>query len=80
MAADNNSLATGSLGTVESTVMGVAGSAPAFSMAVTTAVIVAAVGPLSVGSVLYCGLIMFGIMLAFIHLNHTTSHAGATYA
>ncbi len=76
----NKSLASGSLGTLESTVMGVAGSAPAFSVAVTAAVIVAAVGPLSVGSVLYCGLIMFGIMLAFIHLNQTTSHAGATYA
>ena len=76
----NKSLATGSLGTMESTVMGVAGSAPAFSVAVTAAVIVAAVGPLSVGSVLYCGLIMFGIMLAFIHLNQTTTHAGATYA
>ena len=76
----NKSLAAGSLGTVESTVMGVAGSPPAFSVAVTAAVIVATVGPLSVGSVLYCGLIMFGVMLAFIHLNQTTSHAGATYA
>jgi amino acid transporter len=75
----NKSLATGSLGTVESTVMGVVGSAPAF-FAVTAAVIVAAVGPPSVGSVLYCRLMMFGIMLAFIHLNQTTSHAGPTYA
>ena len=80
MTVENKSLAVGALGTVESAVMGVAGSAPAFSVAVTAAVIVAAVGPLSVGSVLYCGLIMFGIMLAFIHLNQTTSHAGATYA
>ena len=80
MTDENKSLAAGTLGTVESAVMGVAGSAPAFSVAVTAAVIVAAVGPLSVGSVLYCGLIMFGIMLAFIHLNQTTSHAGATYA
>ena len=56
-------LASGSLGTLESAVMGVAGSAPAFSVAVTTAVIVASVGVLSVGSVLYCGLIMFGILL-----------------
>ncbi len=74
----NKSLATGSLGTMESTVMGVAGSAPAFSVAVTAVFIVAAVGPLSVGSLLYCGLIMFGIMRAFIHLNQTTTHAGAT--
>ena len=73
-------LASGSLGTLESAVMGVAGSAPAFSVAVTTAVIVASVGVLSVGSVLYCGLIMFGILFAFMNLNKMTSHAGATYA
>jgi amino acid transporter len=73
-------LAGGSLGTLESAVMGAAGSAPAFSVAVTTAVIVASVGVLSVGSVLYCGLIMFGILFAFMNLNKMTSHAGATYA
>jgi amino acid transporter len=60
--------------------MGIAGTAPAFSVAVTTATIVASVGILSVGSILYCGLIMFGITLAFIHLNKITPHAGATYA
>ena len=73
-------LAGGSLGTFESAVMGVAGSAPAFSVAVTTAVIVASVGVLSVGSVFYCGLIMFGILFAFINLNKMKPHAGATYA
>jgi amino acid transporter len=73
-------LASGSLGTLESAVMGVAGSAPAFSVAVTTAVIVASVGVLSVGSVFYCGLIMFGILFAFINLNKMAPHAGATYA
>ena len=73
-------LASGSLGTFESAVMGVAGSAPAFSVAVTTAVIVASVGVLSVGSVFYCGLIMFGILFAFINLNKMKPHAGATYA
>ncbi len=73
-------LASGSLGALESAVMGVAGSAPAFSVAVTTAVIVASVGVLSVGSVLYCGLIMFGILFTFINLNKMQPHAGATYA
>lgn len=73
-------LARGALGGFESTVMGIAGTAPAFSVAVTTATIVAAVGTLSVGSILYCGLIMFGIMLAFVHLNKINPHAGATYA
>jgi amino acid transporter len=74
------SLAKESLGTFESTVMGIAGTAPAFSVAVTTAAIVASVGVLSVGSILYCGLVMFGIMLAFIHLSKITPHAGAAYA
>jgi amino acid transporter len=73
-------LASGSLGALESAVMGVAGSAPAFSVAVTTAVIIASVGVLSVGSVFYCGLIMFGILFAFINLNKMSPHAGATYA
>lgn len=74
------SLAKESLGAFESAIMGIAGTAPAFSVAVTTAAIVASVGVLSVGSILYCGLIMFGIMLAFIHLSKITPHAGAAYA
>jgi amino acid transporter len=73
-------LATESLGAFESAIMGIAGTAPAFSVAVTTAAIVASVGVLSVGSILYCGLIMFGIMLAFFHLSKITPHAGAAYA
>lgn len=60
--------------------MGIAGTAPAFSVAVTTATIVAAVGVLSVASIFYCGLIMFGIMLAFVHLRKISPHAGAAYA
>lgn len=76
----NRELAKGSLGTFESAVMGIAGTAPAYSVAVTTATIVASVGILSVGSIFYCGLIMFGIMLAFSHLNKISPHAGAAYA
>ena len=77
---DKARLARDSLGTFESAVMGIAGTAPAFSVAVTTAAIVASVGVLSVGSILYCGLIMFGIMLAFVHLSKISPHAGAAYA
>lgn len=77
---EHGELAKESLGTFESAVMGIAGTAPAFSVAVTTATIVASVGVLSVGSIFYCGLIMFGIMLAFIHLSKITPHAGAAYA
>ena len=77
---EKKGLAGGSLGTFESAIMGIAGTAPAFSVAVTTAAIVASVGVLSVGSIFYCGLIMFGIMLAFIHLSKITPNAGAAYA
>lgn len=73
-------LAGNALGTFESAVMGIAGTAPAFSVAVTTATIVDAVGVLSVGSIFYCGFIMFGTMLAFIHLSKIMPNAGAAYA
>jgi len=73
-------LEEGALGLMESVVMGVAGTAPAFSVAATTATLVAAVGLLSVGSLLYCGLIMFGVTLAFMHLNRVITNAGASYA
>lgn len=68
------------LGVVESMVMGVAGTAPAFSVAATSATLIAAVGVLAAGSLLYCGLIMFGITLAFMHLNKVITNAGASYA
>ncbi len=80
MVSNKQELAHEALGAFESAIMGIAGTAPAFSVAVTTATIVAAVGVLSVGSILYCGLIMFGIMLAFFHLSKITPHAGAAYA
>jgi amino acid transporter len=73
-------LAKGALGTAESVVMGVAGTAPAFSVAATTTTLVAAVGLLSAGSILYCGLIMLGVTLSFMYLNRKDAHAGASYA
>jgi amino acid transporter len=68
------------LGLGESIVMGVAGTAPAFSLAATTATLIAAVGVLSAGSLLYCGLIMFGVTFAFMHLNRVIANAGASYS
>jgi hypothetical protein len=75
---EDKGLAKGAIGVVESAIMGIAGTAPAYSIAVTTAAIVAAVGVLSVGSILYCGLIMFGMMLAFVNLNKMSPDAGAS--
>jgi amino acid transporter len=68
------------LGVGESVVMGIAGTAPAFSVAATTGTLIAAVGVLSAASLLYSGIIMFGITIAFMHLNRVITNAGASYA
>ncbi len=77
---DHHKLAGDSLGIGESIIMGTAGAAPAFSLSAGTAALVASVGSLAPASVLYCGLMMFGITLAFIHLNKVNVNAGASYA
>jgi len=80
-AADHeHKLAPNVLGLFESAVMGVAGSAPAYSIAATTAGLIAAVGLAGPASLLYCGIAMFGIVFAFNYLGRTESNAGATYA
>ncbi|MFA6302820.1 MAG: APC family permease [Legionella sp.] len=73
-------LAANSLSVIESIVMGVAGSAPAFSLSATMAVFIATVGTLAPASILYCGIIMFGISLSFMHLNKAIVNAGTSYA
>ena len=73
-------LAENVLGLFESAVMGVAGSAPAYSIAASTALLVGAVGLAGPAALLYCGIAMFGIVFAFNYLGRTESNAGATYA
>jgi amino acid transporter len=73
-------LRAGALGLAESVVMGIAGTGPAYSVAASTATLVAATGVYAPASLLYCGLIMFGIVFAFRHLNRVTVNAGASYA
>jgi amino acid transporter len=77
---ESSKLAANSLGVGESIIIGTAGSAPAFSIAAATTTLVASVGMLAPASILYCGLIMFGISLAFIHLNKVNANAGASYS
>jgi amino acid transporter len=77
---DQVKLEAGALGLGESVVMGVAGTAPAFSIAATTATLIAAVGIRSPASLLFCGLIMFGVTFAYLHLNRLSPNAGASYA
>ena len=59
------------LGFGESVVMGVAGIGPAYSLAATAAVLIGSVGVLAPATLLYCGLIMFGIVFAFRHSTRT---------
>ena len=68
------------IGFAESVIMGIAGSGPAYSVAASTAALVGAVGVLAPASLLYCGVIMFGIVFAYRHLNRVAVNAGASYA
>ena len=68
------------LGFLDSIVMAVAGSAPAYSIAATTALLVGTVGFAGPAALLWCGIPMFGIALAYHQLNKTGASAGAAYA
>ncbi|WP_329334393.1 APC family permease [Streptomyces sp. NBC_01352] len=68
------------LGTFDTVVMAVAGSAPAYSLAATTAVLVSAVGLASPAALLYCAIPMLGIALAFSYLGRIDVNAGASYS
>ncbi|MFI2370313.1 APC family permease [Streptomyces sp. NPDC018833] len=73
-------LRPGVLGTFDTVVMAVAGSAPAYSIAATTAVLVATVGLAGPAALLYCAIPMFGIVLAFGRLGRLDVNAGAGYS
>jgi len=68
------------LGLFDSIVMAVAGSAPAYTIAASTAALVGAVGLAGPAALLYCGIPMLGIAWAFSYLNRVESNAGASYA
>ncbi|MGN9791757.1 APC family permease [Streptomyces sp. OZ13] len=68
------------LGTFDTIVMAVAGSAPAYSIAATTAVLVATVGLAGPAALLYCAIPMLGIVLAFGRLGRIDVNAGAGYS
>jgi amino acid transporter len=76
----SKTLAANSLSVWESVVMGTAGAAPAFSLSAVSATLFASIGILAPASILYCGFIMFGITLAFMHLNRMVPNSGASYA
>lgn len=68
------------LSAVDTVVMAVAGSAPAYSIAATTATLVAAAGLASPAALLWCGIPMLGIAWAFFHLGRADVNAGASYS
>ncbi|GAA3393697.1 APC family permease [Streptomyces roseoviridis] len=68
------------LGTFDTIVMAVAGSAPAYSLAATTAVLAGAVGLAGPAALLYCAIPMLGIVLAYARLGRIDVNAGAGYS
>jgi len=63
----------------EAVIMGIAGTAPAYSMAATTTTLIAVTGILAPASLLISGLVMFGVAFAFLHLTWIDPNAGAAY-
>ncbi|WP_075323903.1 APC family permease [Acidithiobacillus albertensis] len=68
-----------SLSFLESIVMGIAGSAPAYTIAATTAALISTAGVLAPGSLLIFAIPMLGIALAYKLLNQRMPNAGAAY-
>jgi len=73
-------LSSNSLGLFDSAVMAVAGSAPAYSISATTTVLIGAVGLQAPAALLWCGIPVMGVVVAFLYLNRWTANAGASYA
>jgi amino acid transporter len=73
-------LEAGALNFFDAVIMAIAGSAPAYTLAATTAVLIGTVGLAGPSALLWCGIPMFGIAWAFMYLGRTEANAGATYA
>jgi amino acid transporter len=80
MTSSERGLRQGALGGFDSVVMAVAGSAPAYSIAATTAVLIGAVGLASPAALLYSAVPMLGIAWAFNYLGRADVNAGASYS
>ncbi|BAU84488.1 amino acid transporter transmembrane protein [Streptomyces laurentii] len=68
------------LGTFDTILMAVAGSAPAYSLAATTAVLFGTAGFAGPAALLYCAIPMLGIVLAYARLGRIDVNAGAAYS
>jgi amino acid transporter len=74
------SLKKGALSFLDTLVMAIAGSAPAYSITVTTAALVAAAGVAGPAALWIAALPMIGVTIAFAYLNRWRPDAGAAYA
>ncbi|RAG82323.1 APC family permease [Streptacidiphilus pinicola] len=68
------------LGTFDTIVMAIAGSAPAYSLAASTVALLAAAGLFSPAALLWCAIPMLGIAWAFNYLGRLDVNAGASYS
>lgn len=75
-----HSLRSEVLGLFDSVIMGIAGVAPGYSIAASTAVLFGAVALGGAAALLYCGVAMFGIVFAFSYLGRFEANAGASYS
>ncbi|MFI8386885.1 APC family permease [Streptomyces sp. NPDC085540] len=68
------------LGAADAVVMAIAGSAPAYTLAATTALLAGTAGLASPAALLWCAVPMMGIVLAFRYLGRLDVNAGASYS
>src|SRR5215212_917118 len=80
MTSSDRGLRQGALSGFDSVVMAIAGNAPAYSIAATTAVLISVVGLASPAALLYSAIPMLGIAWAFNYLGRADVNAGAAYS
>lgn len=73
-------LRAGALSLFDSVIMAVAGVAPGYSIAASTAALFGVVALGGAAALLYCGIAMFGIVFAFNYLGRNETNAGASYS
>src|SRR3954452_12941029 len=80
MSSSERGLRQGALSGFDSVIMAIAGNAPAYSIAATTAVLISGVGLASPAALLYSAIPMLGIAWAFNYLRRADVNAGASYS
>jgi amino acid transporter len=63
----------------QSALIGIAGNAPSYSIAISTGALLSAATGLAPALIFYCGFVVLGILLAYRRLNQEQTSAGAAY-